>query len=116
MRGLLYCNLALVRILDSCTGKVSQTSRDDDPPVLRALVSILVQLPIVSKAFNVSLFCYCNRLGDPLAVLPERRSLLIAPPTTKVLDHLQRVAMNGQAADTLEIGNEIDWLKPVDAV
>ena len=75
-----------------------------------------MRLPIVPEAIKVSSFFYCNQLGDPLAVSPEWRSLLVAPPATKVLDHPQRVAMNGQATDMLEIGNEINRLKPVDTV
>ena len=80
------------------------------------MVSILVQLPIVSKAFKVSLFFCYNRLDDPLAVPPKRCSLLVAPPTTKVLDHPKGIAMNGQVAGTLKIGDEVNRLESVNTI
>ena len=113
---LLVLWLALIGVEDTYTCEVSQVLRDDDPPILQAHASILARLLVVSMTFEVSSFFSCNWLGDPLAIPLERCSFLVAPPATKVLDHLQRVAMNGEAANMLEIGNEINWFKLVDVV
>ena len=49
-------------------------------------------------------------------VLLERCSFLITPPMVEILDHPERVAMNGQVVGALEIGNKVNRLKLVNAI
>ena len=89
---------------------------DDDPPILQVQASTFIGLYVVSETFEVSTLLGYDRLSDPLAVLPKRRSLHIAPPVTEVFDHLKRIAVNDQRAHTFKIKDIVNWLKPINSV
>ena len=77
---------------------------------------IFMGLPVIPETFEVSSLFGHNRLGDPLAVPPKWCSLLVAPPVTEVLNHPKGVAVNGQVADTLKVGDIVNRFKPINAV
>ena len=79
-------------------------------------MSILVRLPVLFEAFEVSSFFDCDRPDNSLAIPPKWRSLHIAPPVTEVLNHPKRVAVNGQAADTFKIKDIVNRLKLINTV
>ena len=108
--------MAFVWIKGTCTGKVSEIPRDNNLPVPRVQAFIFLGLPVIPETFKVSLLFGRDRLGDPLAIPPGWCSLHVAPPVTEVLDHLKRVAVNGQAADTLKIGDIVNRFKPINAI
>ena len=71
---------------------------------------------IVPETFGVSLLPCRDRLSDPLVVLPEWRSLHVAPLVTDVFDHPKGVVVNGQGVDTLKIRDKVNRLRPINAV
>ena len=73
-------------------------------------MSVFLGLLVVSETLEVSSLFGSDWLGAPLAVPPGWCSLLIALPMTKVLDHPKRVAVIGQVADTLKIGDIVNRL------
>ena len=64
----------------------------------------------------ISPLLHRDRLDDPLTVLPERRSFLIAPSTIKILEHPERTAVNGQTTGMLEIRDKVNWFKPINTI
>ena len=103
-------------IKGTCTGEVSEVSRDGDPLILWLLASIFAELQVVSETFGVSSLHYSDRLSDSLVVSPVQRSLDIAPPVTNVFDHPERVAVNSQGVDAFKIRYKANQLTPINAI
>ena len=110
------CGFIKVGIENTCTDEVREIQGNKHSPTSSAPVCILTWLPVVTKAFMVSSLFHRDRLNDPVAVQPEWRSVLVAPPVAKVLDHPRRVSLSGRKIDTLKIGKEVNRLEPIDAI